>query len=51
MKTIEHLQIFDMVLTVRGPLHIGNGKFCDKKEYLYNSRNLQFAESNGFLFE
>lgn len=51
MKTIEHLQIFDIVLTVRGPLHIGDGKFCDKKEYLYNPRNrmVSFLDENRFF--
>ena len=51
MKTMEHLQIFDIVLTMRGPLHIGNGKFCDKKEYLYNPRNqmVSFLDENRFF--
>ena len=51
MKTIEHLQVFDITLTVRGPLHIGSGKTCGKKEYLYFPQNqkVSFLDENKFF--
>lgn len=51
MKTIEHLQVFDITLTVCGPLHIGSGKTCGKKEYLYNPQNqtVSFLDENRFF--
>lgn len=39
MKQQDHLQIFDLILTVRSPLFIGDGRTYTKKEYLYNSRS------------
>lgn len=35
----DHLQIFDLILNVRSPLFIGDGRTYTKKEYLYNRRN------------
>ena len=35
----DHLQIFDLTLTVRSPLFIGDYRTYTKKEYLYNSRS------------
>lgn len=39
MKQQDHLQIFDLILTVRSPLFIGDGRMYTKAEYLYNTRN------------
>lgn len=39
MKQQDHLQIFDLTLTVRSPLFIGDGRMYTKAEYLYNTRN------------
>ena len=35
----DHLQIFDLTLTVRSPLFIGDGRMYTKAEYLYCTRN------------
>lgn len=34
----EHLQVFDLILTVRSPLCVGSGVSYQKNEYLYNRR-------------
>ena len=39
MKQQDHLQIFDLILTVRSPLFIGDGRMYTKAEYLYCTRN------------
>lgn len=35
----DHLQIFDLILNVRSPLFIGDGRMYTKAEYLYDPRN------------
>lgn len=35
----DHLQVFDLTLTVLAPLFIGSGNKYTKKEYMYNERN------------
>ena len=35
----DHLQIFDLTLTVRSPLFIGDGRMYTKAEYLYCTCN------------
>lgn len=39
MKQQDHLQIFDLILAVRSPLFIGDGRMYTKAEYLYDPRN------------
>lgn len=34
----EHLQVFDLILTVRAPLCVGSGVSYQKNEYLFDSR-------------
>ena len=49
----DHLQVFDLILTVWSPLFVGSGKSYAKKEYLYNSRSGKvsfFDEQKFFRF-
>lgn len=47
----EHLQMFDLILTVWAPLFVGNGNSYTKKEYMYNSRNgrVSFLDEQKFF--
>lgn len=51
MTQQEHLQAFDLILTVWAPLFIGSGSSYTKKEYLYNSRNgkVSFLDEQKFF--
>lgn len=39
----DHLQIYDLVLTIRSPLFVGSGRKYTQKEYMLNPRNNQVS--------
>lgn len=51
MTQQDHLQIYDLVLTVWAPLFIGSGKSYTKKEYMYNTHNekVSFLDEQKFF--
>ena len=36
MTKTEHLSVYDLVLTARGPVFVGSGKTCAKTDYLFD---------------
>ena len=38
MTQTEHLSVYDLILKVRSPLHIGSGNVCAKTDYLFDPR-------------
>ena len=51
MIELDHLQSYQLTLTVRGLLHIGNGQKLPKKEYLFNNRTkvVSFVDERAFF--
>lgn len=51
MKECEHLRVYELRLTTRSPLFVGNGKKCGKTEYLFNPRTnfVQMIDTNRFF--
>lgn len=47
----EHLEVYDLVLTTRAPLHIGSGRSYMKKQYLFNAAKgeVSFLDENAFV--
>lgn len=47
----DHLQVFDLILTVWAPLFVGSGNSYTKKEYMYNNRNgkVSFLDEQKFF--
>lgn len=41
MNQMDHLQVFDIVLTPQSPLFVGSGKILSKKEYLFSPQEQQ----------
>ncbi|MCD7902222.1 MAG: type III-A CRISPR-associated RAMP protein Csm5 [Oscillospiraceae bacterium] len=51
MKELNHLQVYDLLLSVRSPLFVGTGRSLAKNEYLYNSKRetVSFVNEQAFL--
>lgn len=47
----DHLQVYTLTLTTRGPLHIGSGQITPRKEYILNSRKgtVSFLKEQAFF--
>ena len=41
-----HLETYDVILTVRTPLHIGSGHVINKQEYVYDPRSKRSLSAN-----
>ncbi|MCD8129599.1 MAG: type III-A CRISPR-associated RAMP protein Csm5 [Oscillospiraceae bacterium] len=51
MKELNHLQVYDLLLSVRSPLFVGTGRSLAKNEYLYNPKRetVSFVNEQAFL--
>lgn len=51
MKELNHLQVYDLTLTVKSPLFVGTGRSLAKNEYLYDSYRgtVSFLDEQAFL--
>ena len=43
MTELEHLQVYDLVLTTLAPLYVGSGQRYTKKEYLYRAQSSEVS--------
>ncbi|MBR2742259.1 MAG: type III-A CRISPR-associated RAMP protein Csm5 [Clostridia bacterium] len=51
MKSIDHLSVYDLVLTTRAPLYIGSGNERKKTEYLFdsNAKTVSMIDTEAFF--
>lgn len=51
MKELNHLQVYDLILSVRSPLFVGTERSLAKNEYLYNPKRetVSFVNEQAFL--
>ncbi len=51
MKELNHLQVYDLTLTVQSPLFVGTGRSLAKNEYQYNPNRgtVTFVDEEAFL--